>query len=111
MTLPESIEKLTELLTKITPADWSTSECSNGGLLLLRPPFDGQRYAIQSHVQILPYQDAEFIALSRNTMPLLLAELQRLQTLEKDLIGKVVDFKSPHDSPKSCTYTSEEDLL
>jgi len=80
MTLQDRITRLRELLTKITQGEWTTGNCSNGGVLLQRQPQEGQYRAIQSHVQILPSQDAEFIVLCRNSIQEILdrnAELEQ----------------------------------
>ena len=45
-----------------TPGPWMLQDCSNGGMILLRPPLPGQKHAVQSHLQILPQADARLIA-------------------------------------------------
>jgi hypothetical protein len=42
-----------------TPGPWDTQECSNGGLVLLRGKYG--KHA-QSHLQIVPKEDARLIA-------------------------------------------------
>lgn len=71
------IDRIKELLPTVSPAPWDTGECSNGGLLLRRPPFDGQRHAMQSHLQVIPHQDAEFIALCRNNIAALIEAIEK----------------------------------
>ena len=44
---------------KATPGPWTTTNCSNGGALLMR---GGPKF-IQTHLQIVPIEDAAYIAL------------------------------------------------
>jgi hypothetical protein len=78
LTLTERIAKFKEKREKASPQEWTLRDCSNGGLILIRQPLEGQRHAIQSHLQVLPTQDAEFIAAAANEALPLIEELQAL---------------------------------
>lgn len=45
-----------------TPGPWTLNGCSNGGAILRRGEALGERTHIQSHLQILPVEDAQLIA-------------------------------------------------
>ena len=62
---------LKSALKKATAGEWRTQNCPSGGLLLRR---DTQ---MQSHLQIVPAEDAAFIALARTQLPALIAAYER----------------------------------
>ena len=66
---------LKSALKKATAGEWRTQNCQSGGRLLLR---DTQ---MQSHLQIVPAEDAAFIALVHNQLPALIAAYERQREL------------------------------
>ena len=95
--LKAQVARLKVLMAVISPEGWTNGECSNGGLLLQRPPFEGQRFAIQSHVQILPHQDAEFIVLARNSIAGLLGEVERLEKVGNEILRIMATYHEQED--------------
>ncbi len=53
------LAKIEAAAAKATPGPWTTTDCSNGGALLMR---GGPKF-IQTHLQIVPIEDAAYIAL------------------------------------------------
>lgn len=51
-----------DLMKTHTPAPWSLLESPSGGMILVRPPRPGEKYAPQSHIQIVPKEDAYVMA-------------------------------------------------
>jgi hypothetical protein len=60
---------------KHTPGPWELQDCTHGGAILLRG-LDGKRH-IQSHLQIVPIEDARLIAAAPEL-------LEALKNLEND---------------------------
>lgn len=61
-----SSTKLKLLIAGATPRYWRTRECPNGGLLLLRGQESDKSGHAQTHLQIVPKEDAEFICYLAN---------------------------------------------
>ena len=67
----DEIAALAELESKATRGEWKTDYTSMGGRILRR----GDITHCQSHLQIVPTDDAIFIAAARNAVPRLIATI------------------------------------
>lgn len=78
MSAPSRIDEIRARLEKATPGPWTVVANSSGGATLVRGGGDWKAHE-QTHLQIVPKCDAEFIAHSRADVEYLLAEIARLQ--------------------------------
>lgn len=62
-------------MSKHTPGPWSLQECSNGGALLIRGLYGKHQ---QSHLQIVPIEDARLIAAAPELLEALKAVMPSL---------------------------------
>jgi hypothetical protein len=84
---------------KATQGPWTTSETSSGGRILKRGKEEPvkERHP-QSHLQIVPAEDADFVAALVNAWPQIVAEREqdkaRIQELEQSVMYLEADLES-----------------
>ena len=84
MTTAERIKEIRERAEKATVGPWVTVSCSHGGRILTRGDTNVGRKERhpQTYIQIVPREDAHFIAHAREDIPWL---LERVEELEKEV--------------------------
>lgn len=75
---------------KYSPAPWTLEECSNGGLILRRGNAQGKTYHPQSHLQIVPEDDARLIAAAPDMYEALKEATQNFKHEEFPTVSKMI---------------------
>lgn len=80
---------------KHTPGPWKLDPCSNGGLILRRgEAIRGDRHP-QSHLQIVPVEDAYLIAAAPELLAALKEAKEIIHLMHGDLAWGIYDQHSP----------------
>ena len=83
----DELREIEDRASKATVGPWVSTECANGGRLLKRGKESLPDRHPQSSLQVVPSDDATFIAHARADVPTLLAEIRRLKALLDDNFG------------------------